>query len=188
MEQPKTDNNLHAETQSEPLIKLTFLTKNGEIIDPTLYCHIETTTIAGTTYYLLKTTAADTAGASFSVSVGTTGKKALTYNSINSYFVYQLTGISKILAGTINAVYRAYAGGGTVNGVIDILIRKADGTIRTTIATSVSASGNWGTSWATYTGANYAFSEYTVVDDTDYLEDLYCGNTSFTAFFASTSF
>ncbi|MEM2445918.1 MAG: DUF2341 domain-containing protein [Candidatus Bathyarchaeia archaeon] len=157
-------------SSGKPFVNLRVLTTSGKVVDLDLYCHQETVAIAGVNYFLLKDVEADTSGVTLSVSVGTTGKKLLTYNGINSRFVFKLTGVSRILSGTINAVYRAYTGGGTVNGVIDILIRKSDGSVRTTIATSVSPSGNWGTSWATYTGSAYNFSEYTVVDQTDYLE------------------
>jgi hypothetical protein len=157
----------------KPIAKLKLLTTKGEVIDAILYCHQETTTIAGTTYYLLKlNTPADASGTTLSASTASVARV------VWGKFVYQLTGIAKILASTIYATYRAYTGGGTVNAEIDILILKADGTVRTTIATGVSKSANLGTSWATYTGANYSFAEYTVVDQTDYLEINYIANVT----------
>jgi hypothetical protein len=153
--------------------KLKLLTTKGEVVDAILYCHQETTSIGGTTYYLLKKdTPADNSGTTLSASTGSVARV------VWGKFVYPLTGIAKILAATIYATYRAYTGGGTVNAEIDILIRKADGTVRTTIATGVSKSANLGTSWSTYTGANYAFAEYTVVDQTDYLEIDYIANVT----------
>jgi hypothetical protein len=138
----------------------------------TLYAHQETITIAGTTYYLLKTTSADAAGTTFSQSVGSPGRKLF------GKWVYQLTDVISIPAATWTVYYRAYTGGGTVNGDIDILIRKSDGTTRTTIATQVASSANWSTSWATYSGT-YSFPGYTVVDQTDYLEiDFYANVTA----------
>jgi hypothetical protein len=157
----------------KPIAKLKLLTTKGEVVDAILYCHQETTTIAGTTYYLLKLdTPADASGTTLSASTASVARV------VWGKFVFQLTGIAKILASTIYATYRAYTGGGTVNAEIDILIRQADGTVRTTIATGVSKSANLGTSWATYTGASYAFAEYTVVDQTDYLEIDYIANVT----------
>jgi hypothetical protein len=157
----------------KPIAKLKLLTTKGEVVDAILYCHQETTTIAGTTYYLLKlNTPADASGTTLQASTASVARV------VWGKFVYPLAGIAKILASTIYATYRAYTGGGTVNAEIDILIRKADGTVRTTIATGVSKSANLGTSWATYTGANYSFAEYTVVDQTDYLEIDYVANVT----------
>jgi hypothetical protein len=157
----------------KPIAKLKLLTTKDEVVDAILYCHQETTTIAGTTYRTLKlNTPADASGTTLSASTGSVARV------VWGKFVYPLTGIVKILASTIYATYRAYTGGGTVNAEIDILIREADGTVRTTIATGVSKSANLGTSWATYTGANYSFAEYTVVDQTDYLEIDYIANVT----------
>jgi hypothetical protein len=157
----------------KPVAKLKLLTIEGKIIDAILYCHQETTTVGGTTYYLLKVdTPADASGTTLSAS--TTNVARVVWGK----FVYPLAGIVKILSATIYATYRAYTGGGTVNAEIDILILKADGTVRTTIATGVSKSANLGTTWATYTGANYSFAEYTVVDQTDYLEIDYIANVT----------
>jgi hypothetical protein len=61
---------------------------------------------------------------------------------------------------------------------IDILIRKSDGTIRETIDTDV-ARGNIRTDngvWQT-ASVDYDFLGYTVVDDTDYLEIAYYGES-----------
>ena len=53
---------------------------------------------------------------------------------------------------------------------IDVLIRQADGAIRATLATNVANSaGITSTTWQTLT-ATFAFSAYTVVDQTDFLE------------------
>jgi hypothetical protein len=147
------------------MVKLKLTKTDGEIVDAKLYCHQETVSIGGTNYYLLKLdTSADASGTTLSVSTASTGRFVL------GKFVFQLTGCAKINSATINAIYRAYTGGGTVHDDIDILIRQSNGTVRTTIATDVSISANLGTSWATYTGADYSFAEYTIVDQTDYLE------------------
>ena len=153
--------------------KLKLLTTSGEVIDAILYCHQETTTISGTSYYLLKlNTSADATGVTLSASTGSVARV------VWGKFVFPLTNIAAILSGTIYATYRAYTGGGTVNAEVDILIREADGTVRTTIATGVSKSANLGTSMATYTGANYSFANYTIVDQTDYLEIDYIANVT----------
>jgi hypothetical protein len=156
----------------KPIAKLKLLTTEGKVVDAILYCHQETRTIAGVSYYLLENMEADASGLTLSASTASVARV------VWGKFVYPLTGIAKILASTIYATYRAYTGGGTVNAEIDILIRKADGTVRTTIATGVSKSANLGTSWATYTGANYSFAEYTVVDQTDYFEIDYIANVT----------
>jgi len=86
-------------------------------------------------------------------------------------WVYQLTDVISIPAATWTVYYRAYIGSGAVgHGDVDILIRKSDGTTRTTIATNVANSSDWGTSWATAILVLIAFPGYTVVDQTDYLE------------------
>lgn len=162
-----------------PIGKIRVLTKDGNILDLTLYAHIETELIGTTKYFSLMTLSSDRAGYSFSCSTGTVGRFVFTYDTLPSKFVYPLKNVVKILSGTIYAVYRAYTGGGTVHCDIDILIRKNDGTVRTTIATDVSISANLGSTWATYKGADYSFPEYTVVDDSDYLEiDFYAHITT----------
>jgi len=157
----------------KPIGNLKLLTTDGKIIDAILYCHQETTTIGGTTYRLLKlNTPADASGTTLSASTGSVARV------VWGKFVYPLTGIQQILSATIYATYRAYTGGGTVDAEIDIKILQSNGTVRTTIATGVSKSSNLGTSWTTYTGANYSFSAYTVVDQTDYLEIDYVANVT----------
>jgi hypothetical protein len=158
---------------NKPVAKLKLLTTEGEVIDAILYCHQETITLGSTTFYLLKLdTPADASGTTLSASTGSVA--AITWGK----FVYSLSGISSILAATIYATYRAYTGGGTVNAQINIKIVQSNGTTRTTIATGVSASANLGSAWATYTGANYSFAQYTVVDQTDYLGIDYVANVT----------
>jgi hypothetical protein len=156
----------------KPIGKLKLLTTEGEVLDAILYCHQETTSI-GATYYLLKlNTSADASGTTLSASTASVARV------VWEKFVYSLSGIQKILSATIYATYRAYTGGGTVNAEIDIKILQSNNTVRTTIATGVSKSSNLGSSWTTYTGANYSFAEYTVVSDTDYLEIDYIANVT----------
>jgi hypothetical protein len=52
---------------------------------------------------------------------------------------------------------------------VDVIIRKADGTVRATISSAVASSANLGTTAATIS-ATYSWGSYTVVDPTDYLE------------------
>jgi hypothetical protein len=60
---------------------------------------------------------------------------------------------------------------------VDILIRKSDGTIRTTVTTSNAASGPLTISASTLSGT-YAWGNYSVVAQTDYLEFDFYANTS----------
>jgi len=108
-------------------------------------------------------------------------------SSKTARILFPLKGISDIPAQTWTVYYRCRTWGdlqfpninGDVNFNIDILIRKADGTIRTTIASNVAdayltidEAGTWVTKSATY-----AFPGYTVVDDSDYLEIVFYGET-----------
>lgn len=61
---------------------------------------------------------------------------------------------------------------------VDIIIRQSDGTVRSTIATNVATSGATTTSASTLSGT-YAWSSYSVVLDSDYLElDFYVDTTT----------
>jgi len=141
----------------------------------TLYSHSEITTIAGQTYYQLKLSSADTSGVrDFQVSASTTGRKLL------AKYVYPLTGVATIPASTWTIYYRAYKDHQNVAATCDadILIRKADGTTRTTIATQVANSASLTGSWTTVSGT-YSWNSYNVVNDTDFLEiDYYAEITS----------
>ena len=69
-----------------------------------------------------------------------------------------------------------------VHADIDVVIRDASGAVRATLATEVADTSNiTGTSWQTLT-ATHSFSEYIVVDATDYLEiDLFADATANTS-------
>lgn len=101
--------------------------------------------------------------------------------------VFPLTGISEIPVQTWTVYYHCRTFGDSqfpainddVNFDIDILVRKADGSVRTVIATNVAdaylttdEAGTWVTKSATYD-----FPGYTVVNDSDYLEIVYYGET-----------
>jgi len=133
----------------------------------TLYSHQETTIVAGQTYYRLKLNSAENAsGTTLSADAGTTtGRKLM------GKFLYQLTGVSSVPTSTWTIYYRAYKGHVNVEAHcdVDILVRMSNGTIRSTVATHVANSGPLTTSYSTVLGT-YAWANYAVVDQTDYLE------------------
>ena len=138
----------------------------------TLYAHAETTTIGGVNYYLHKLSSADG-------SVGTTlSQSASTGRKLMGRWVYPLSGIVSIPASTWTVTYRAMksasASSVVAHGDIDVLIRKSDNTVRTTLATDVANSPTITVTntWQTLTGT-YNWAAYTVVDQTDYLEVAY---------------
>jgi len=154
----------------------------------------ENITIAGVKYYeLVEAAPADgavmTSRTEFTRNEG--GRKIL-YN-VNeptraAKHIYPLIGISEIPSATWTVYYRCYTWGGgqfprkdnDAHFNIDILVRKADGTLRTTIATAVASAfvnkSDEGV-WITISG-NYDFPGYTVVDENDYLEIDYYGQTT----------
>jgi hypothetical protein len=176
-------------------ISLTIATPNG--ISPTLVCgppvltaHTENVSPGGTEFYMLKGwTPADGAAVtatSGAISTNETGRWLL-YNSAdssrNATHLYPLSGINQIAAATWTVHYRGRADGwGSVSLAnaslsIDIIIRQADGSVRETLAADVaqayfSSSNNW-----TDISASYSFPGYAVVDETDYLEIDYYGNS-----------
>jgi hypothetical protein len=96
-------------------------------------------------------------------------------------FVFPLSGLSEIPAATWYVTYRVRRTSTqrTAHVDIDILVRKSNGGIRTTIATEVAnttdISGN--NSWASLT-VTYSFPGYTIESPNDYLEiDLFADAT-----------
>ncbi|MEM2099137.1 MAG: hypothetical protein QXU99_05285 [Candidatus Bathyarchaeia archaeon] len=130
----------------------------------TLFCHNETTTIASSIYYQLRSDGADSAGSEFLTSADSTGRKLL------AKFVYPLSGITSIPASTWTIYYRAKADN-PVDAFcnVDILIKRSDGTNRTIIATEVARSSLLANSYSTVSGT-YSWSNYSVVNQTDFLE------------------
>lgn len=139
----------------------------------TLYAHQETITIGGTSHYLLKLDSGDSAGTNFD-----------TDSAVGGYLlfraVYPLTGVDSIPASTWTFHYRVQRfrtapGAVTLpicHAFVDILIRRSDGTIRTTIATDTANSPDFTASldiWETV-GGTHSWSSYAVEDQTDYLE------------------
>lgn len=156
--------------------------------------HSENTTIATTKYYQLEeATPAD--GTAMTVTTDAFAKneasRKVMHNENESTrlarHVFPLTGISQIPASTWTVYYRCRTWGDPkfpkanddVNFNIDILIRKADGTLRATIATNVAKAyltKDETEVWLTKS-ATYAFPGYTVVDGNDYLEIVYYGQS-----------
>jgi len=138
----------------------------------TLYAHAETTTIGGVNYYLHKLSSADGPATTLSQSAVTTGRKLM------GRWVYPLNAIVSIPASTWTITYRALKSPSSyavvAHGDVDVVIRKSDNTIRTTLATDVANSPTitQTNTWQTLTGT-YNWAAYTVVDQTDYLEVAY---------------
>jgi hypothetical protein len=144
----------------------------GETSTITLYAHSETTTINGVTYYMHKPEPSNGPATILSAPADTAGRKLM------GRWVYPLNEIASIPPSTWTVTYRIMkslcASSLIAHGDIDILIRKSDNTIRTTIATNVANSPTITqvNTWETLT-ATYNWPGYTVIDQTDYLEVAY---------------
>jgi len=142
------------------------------------YFHSETTTISGTEYFLLVPRSADSDGMNLVADMGAVGKV------LWGKAVFPLEGVASISAASWMFYYRTWydasPSGGTAYVVVDILVRKSDGTIRTTIATSVAKSTALSTSAITRSGT-YTFAGLSVVDQTDYFEVDYFLNVTVAA-------
>ena len=154
--------------------------------------HSENMTIAGTDYFqLVEATTADGTAITETTDAfikNEAARKILhdeNYPSRLARHIFPLTGISEIPAETWTVYYRCRTWGDPkfpkknddVNFDIDIVIRKADGTIRTTIASDEAdayLTKDETEVWVTKSGT-YDFPGYTVVDDSDYLEIIYYG-------------
>lgn len=151
----------------------------------------ENTTLGSTRYYeMVEAAYAD--GPAFIAETSFTHEEVsrkLLYNADNparpAKHVYPLIGISEIPQSTWTVYYHGFVGGyggfppddGVVAFNIDILVRKADGTIRDVIDSraahtwvAMGEGGVWMT-WNTF----YDFPGYVVVDQNDYLEIDYYG-------------
>lgn len=139
----------------------------------TLYAHQETKTIGETNYYLLKLDTGDSAGTNFDTDLA--AGRYLLFRA-----VYSLTGVDSIPASTWTFRYRVQRfrkapGAVTLpicHAFVDVLIRRSDDTIRTTIATDTANSTDFTASldvWET-AGGTHSWSSYAVEDQTDHLE------------------
>jgi hypothetical protein len=152
--------------------------------------HSENTTIAGTRYYqVAESAAADVGGLTETTDVfhvGESARKMMHQENDSSRpaaHVFSLTGITQIPSATWTAYYRCRSIGmsnvedDVISFNINILVRKADGTLRETLATDVAGAfltGSELNTWLTKS-AVYDFPGYTVVDNNDYLEIDYYG-------------
>jgi hypothetical protein len=160
--------------------------------DTMLVAHSENETLGSTKYYELADGAlAESAGlteTTNTINRGQTGRWLL-YNAADStrdaMHLFSLTGIDRIPTATWTVYYRGMAEGtwrggpwGNASLSINIVIRRADGSIRQTIANDV-ANANLTDyySWETVS-ATYNFPGYNVVDDSDYLEIDYYARSS----------
>jgi hypothetical protein len=153
--------------------------------------HAENTTIASTDYYQLEEAApADSAMTETTdlFSAGEVSRKMMHSENDASRparHVFSLTGISKIPAATWTVYYHCrtldFQGikDNETSFDIDILVRQADGTVRTTLANKVAKAylqSDEVDTWVTKS-ATCNFPGYTVVDGSDYLEIVYYGET-----------
>nr|MDO8135376.1 dockerin type I domain-containing protein [Candidatus Njordarchaeum guaymaensis] len=143
------------------------------------YFHSETTTIGAEEYYLLVPTGADSEGVNLVASMGTPGR------TLWGKTVFPLEGVASISAAAAWTFYYrtwfdASPSGGTAYAIVDILVRRNDGTIRSTIATSVAKSTALSSTMTTRSGT-YSFASLAVTDQTDYLEIDYFLNVTATA-------
>ncbi len=152
--------------------------------------HAENITLGGTKYYeIAEAAAADSTGLFFQETFSEGGRKLLLNENQTARpakFIFPLAGISQIPAGTWTFYYRCLAGGegfpaadGDVRFNADILVRRADGTVRATIASGAASAfidQDESDTWVTK-AATYAFPGYTVINENDYLEIDYYGQT-----------
>lgn len=176
-------------------IDITLATPNG--IAPTLVCgppvltaHSETVSPGGTDFYMLKgwtpANGAAVTATTARISVNETGRWLL-HNSAdgsrNAACLFPLSGINKIAEATWTVHYHGKADGWASESFanaslsIDIIIREADGSVRTAVATDVAQATFTGSDDWVDISASYSFPGYTVVKDTDYLEIDFYGNS-----------
>ena len=153
--------------------------------------HTETFGIGGADYfYLLGGVSAD--GTAVTETTGTIARRQtgrwLLHNqadtSQDARHGFSLSGVSSLPAGTWTVTYRGRATGGwygfgnyaQLN--MDVIIRRADGTVRQTLASNVATVTLTNFySWETLS-AGYSFPGYTVVDESDLLEIDFYGQST----------
>ena len=177
-----TVGNVTVSTANGVYDSISFLNPSFTMLTP----HSETTTIASTDYYeIAEATPADGPVITLRQDyVRDEGGRKLLFNendpARDARHVYPLVGISEIPSANWTSYYRCYISGGgafprtdgDVSLSIDIVIRKADGTVRTIIGTDFAkayiAAGEEGV-WLNK-NATFSFPGYTVIDENDYLE------------------
>jgi hypothetical protein len=127
----------------------------------TLYAHEED---CGSLHYF-RLYAADAAGTTKSAQTNSTGRKSM------GCFIYELTDVATINASTWTFYYRTQKSHSDLSAHCDadILVKTSNGTVRATVAADVANSSELTTSWSTLS-ATYVWTQYSVVDQTDYLE------------------
>jgi len=155
-----TESNLTANDESYMIFR-SYATGNSS----TEYAHLETQVLGSNTYYTLKVDSANSTGMTLPADGSAAGRVLF------GKFIYPLVGVSSIPAETWTIYYRAIKDSAALGAHCDveIVIRQANDTIRQTIATDVANSAEISTSYSTLSGT-YSWSEYTVVNQTDYLE------------------
>lgn len=176
-------------------IDITLATPNG--VTPTLVCgppvltaHTETVSPGGSNYYMLKGwSPADGAAVTETtdrISGNATGRWLLHNSadaSVSATHLFPLSGVNQITAANWTVSYRGradgWASGSLANAFlsIDIIVRQADGSVRAAVATDVAQAGFTSSDNWTDISAAYSFPGYAVVDQTDYLEIDYYGNS-----------
>jgi len=152
-----------------------YLTVSSQMVTlpPTLYAHREQTAINRTSYYQFKRSGPDSAVLNLTVWNQYAGRYCF------GGFLYPLANQTLPVATWTfyyyAAVKMAWKWIGAAHCDVDILIRKADGSIRSIIATDVataSVTAVKGDTAITYSlvSGTYSFPGYSVVDPTDYLE------------------
>jgi hypothetical protein len=176
-------------------ISATVVTPNG--IAPVVVCgppaltgHTETVTLSGDDYYMLKGwTAADGAAVTETtdaISGGQTGRWLLHDSSVPTRLakhVYPLSNVNEIDTATWTVAYRGRADGWADSSYtnaflsIDVMIKRADGTVREVIATDAARAVFTAADQWLDVSAGYNFPGYKVMDETDYLEIDFYGNS-----------
>jgi len=155
--------------------------------------HAESKAIAATRYYELAEGApADGAGMTETTDIflaGETNRKIMHNENDSSrpaHHIFSLTGISHIPEAEWTVYYHGRTLGfqaiddNEAQFNIDIIILKADGTLRDNLATAVAnayLTSDEVDTWLTKS-ATYHFPGYTVVDDSDYLDVVFYGETA----------
>ncbi|MGB9959487.1 MAG: hypothetical protein ACPLKQ_03070 [Candidatus Bathyarchaeales archaeon] len=170
----------YADTRAIDDVYETF--REGTIFVTVLYAHQESQMIAGASHYLLEANVADALGTNLVISSHPGGETNV--RKLFGKFVFPLSGVTSISASAWTVYYTqrySVSPGGRFEWGhygIDVLIRKADGSVRKLIAEDVATSAELTTSWSTVNGT-YTFPGYVVENQTDYLEiDFYVHETS----------